>query len=120
MLQKVNGKLMLTDSFYSFGKKLVQVYIPAVSTLYFTLGNIWRFPAIENVVGSFAAIATFLGVCLGLSSKQYDASEAAFDGKLVVGISPESGRKLYSLEVEGDPEDIEQKSSVSFKVTPHS
>lgn len=115
MFQRTNGKLMFTDSMYSFGKKLVQVYIPAVSSLYFGLGNIWGFPAIESVVGSFAVIATFIGVCLGLSSKQYDASEAAYEGDIVVTTNDE-GRKLFSLEIHGDPNELEKQSSITFKV----
>jgi hypothetical protein len=105
MLQKTNDRIMFTDRTYARGKKLVQVWIPACSTLYFGLGNIWGFPAVEEVVGSFAVLATFLGVCLGISSSQYDASEAAFDGNLVIKTNDE-GRKLFSLEVNGDPEDF--------------
>lgn len=116
MLQTVNSHKMLTDSSYHIGKKLVQVYIPALSSLYFGLGNIWGFPAIEQVVGSLAVFATFIGVCLGLSSKQYDESEAAYDGKVVVE-TKETGKKMFSLELDGDPEEIEQKAAVSFKVT---
>ena len=115
MLQKVNSHTMLSDNTYHLGKQLVQVYIPAASSLYFGLGSIWGLPAVEQVVGTFAVIATFLGVCLGLSSKQYDQSEAAYDGKVMVETN-EAGGKLFSLELDGDPTEIEQKSSVSFKV----
>lgn len=115
MLQTTNGKVMLTDTSYSIGKKLVQVYIPAVSSLYFGLGNIWGLPSVEQVVGTLAVLATFIGVCLGLSSKQYDSSEAAYDGKIVVETG-EEGKKLYSLQLDGDPNDIDQKDSVTFKV----
>lgn len=115
MLQHVNDRTMLSDGSYHIGKRLVQVYIPAVSSLYFGLGNIWGFPAIEQVVGSLAVIATFLGVCLGLSSRQYDASEAAYDGKVVVETNG-VGKKMFSLELDGDPAELEQKKSVAFKV----
>lgn len=115
MLTTVNGRLMLSDGFYSFGKKFVQIYLPALSSLYFGLGNIWGFPSVEEVVGSCAVFATFLGVCLGISSHQYDQSGAAHDGELVVETNDE-GRKLFSLQLDGDPEEIEQKSSISFKI----
>lgn len=106
---------MLTDNTYSAGKKLVQVYIPAFSALYFGLGNIWGLPAVEEVVGSLAVIATFLGVCLGISSRQYDASELAYDGNAVI-TTDEEGNKNISLEVDGDPYEIENQKSISFKV----
>jgi hypothetical protein len=115
MLQRTNNRIMLTDRAYSVGKRLVQVYIPAFSSLYFGLGDIWNLPMITEVVGTLALVATFLGVCLGISSKQYDASEAAYDGDVVVETS-ETGRKLFSLNLNGDPEELEQKSYISFKV----
>lgn len=117
MLQTVNDHKMLSDNTYSLGKKMVQIYIPAASSLYFGLGSIWGLPAVEQVVGTLAVVATFLGVCLGLSSNQYDASEAAYDGKVVVE-TDEIGKKMFSLELDGDPAEIEQKSAVSFKVAP--
>lgn len=116
MLQKVNGKWMFTDSVYSFGKRAVQIYIPAFSSLYYGLGNIWGFPYITQVVGSCAVIATFFGVLLGISSKQFDSSEAGYDGAIKIIKSPKTGKKTYSLDLKGDPEDIDKKTSVKFKV----
>lgn len=120
MLQVANNKVMLGDTAYSVGKKLVQVYIPAVSALYFGLNGIWGLPAVEQVVGTLAVIATFLGVCLGVSSKQYDASEAGYDGHLVVnteGAGAEQ-KKVYSLEIHGDIDNLDQKKNVNLKVNP--
>lgn len=115
MLQKTNDHIMLTDNAYSKGKKLVQVWIPAFSSLYFGLGNIWGLPYVEEIIGTLALLATFMGVCLGLSSKQYDESQAGFEGDIVVS-ETEAGRKLFSLEINGDPAELEQKSSVKFNV----
>lgn len=116
MLRKVNGHWMFTEAAYSFGKKVVQVYIPASSALYFGLGNIWGFPAIESVVGSCAVVATFIGVCLGLSSSSYDKSEVGYDGDIEIHQSEETGKKMYSLNLKGDPTKIDEKDSVTFKV----
>lgn len=117
MLQKINGKWMFTDAFYGLGKKVVQVYIPALSSLYFGLGNIWGFPAVEQVVGSFAVLATFIGVCLGLSSKNYDASEARYDGDLVTYES-EEGDTVTRMEFNEDPLTTIEKKEVKLKVVP--
>jgi hypothetical protein len=117
VLQKVNNHTMLSDGSYSLGKRLVQIYIPALSSLYFGLGSIWGLPAVEQVVGTLAVVATFIGVCLGLSSKQYDQSDAAYDGQVVVETN-DTGGKLFSLQLDGDPTEIEKKSSVAFKVAP--
>ena len=117
MIQKVNNHVMLTDTAYSIGKKLVQIVIPAFSALYFGLAAVWGLPAAEQVVGSLAVLATFLGAVLGLSSKQYDESEAAFDGTLEVETN-DTGRTLFSLQVDGDPEELAKKGAISFKVAP--
>jgi hypothetical protein len=118
MLTITNNKLRLTDTAYNVGKKLVWVFIPGLSSLYFGLAPILDLPSSEKVMGTLAVIATFLGVCLTISSRQYEASGAAYDGQLVV-IIPEDGPKIFSLQLDGDPEELEQKDSVTFKVTSH-
>lgn len=115
MLTKANQKVMMTDTTYNVSKKLVQVILPAISALYFGLAQIWGLPAAEEVVGTFAVITTFLGVVLGVSTRQYEASGSAYDGQMVV-TNPEGGPKVFSLELDGDPEDIASKDSIRFKV----
>lgn len=117
MLQTVNGKTMLTDEVYAWGKKAVQIYIPAVSTLYFTLGSVWGLPAVEQVIGTLAALAVFIGAVLGFSSKNFDDSGAAHDGEMVATTKPD-GQLAYSFNFNGDPHDIVNQESVSFKVVP--
>lgn len=116
MLTNVNGHHFLSNKAYTMGRTLVQVILPAAASLYFGLAAIWGLPAADKVVGTLAVLATFLGVCLGISSRQYDASGATYDGSLVVTTS-EEGSKLFSLEVDGDPEEaIATKDSLKFKV----
>ena len=117
LLTKVNNRTMFADRAYSTIKKIVQVVLPACSSLYFGLAAIWGLPYAEQVVGTLAVIATFLGICLGISSSQYDKSGAAFDGKVVVSTTG-NGKKLYSLELDGDPENLQDKRRVSFRVEP--
>lgn len=115
MLTKTNDKIMLTDGAYQAGKKAVQIILPAFSAAYFGLAEIWGLPAAEEVVGTTAIVTTFLGVCLGLSSKQYQDSEAAYDGEVVItDVSDE--KRTISLELNGDPNEIESKDSITFKV----
>lgn len=117
MLQTVNGKTMLTDDVYAWGKKAVQIFIPAASTLYFTLGSIWGLPAVEQVIGTLAALAIFIGAVLGLSSRSFDASGAAHDGEMIATTKPD-GQLSYSFNFNSDPHDIVYQDSVSFKVVP--
>lgn len=107
---------MLTGKTYDRVKQIVQLWIPAFSTLYFTLGSLWDFPNVEKVIGTLAAFATFGGVILGLSSRTYNNSDARFAGNIVIH-EKEDGGKLYSLEMNGDPnEQIDPKKTVTFKV----
>lgn len=115
MLTKTDNHFMLTDRSYGVAKHLVQVILPAIASLYYGLALIWGLPAAEQVVGSLAVITTFLGICLGISTRQYEASGAAYDGSMVVQVQDE-GRKIFSLELDGDPEDIVDKESIRFRV----
>ncbi len=102
---------MLTDKSYKIGKKLVQILLPAFASLYFVLG----LPSTDQVVGVTAIITTFLGVCLAISSILYEKSNAAYDGIFIVHTN-EDGRKLFSLEIDKDPDEMEEKGSISFKI----
>ena len=108
---------MLSDRTYNFTKRLVQVILPALSALYFGLASIWGLPAAEQVVGTIAVITTFLGVTLGISSKAYEASGAAYDGNMIV-TETASGGKNFMLELESDPAELEDKKAITFKVQP--
>lgn len=107
--------LIIGSKLYDKLKFVALVLLPAVSTLYFTLGNAWDFPAIEQVIGSIAAVDTFLGALLGISSASYKQSDARFDGAINVQTSLE-GNKLFTLELDGDPEELENKDAILFKI----
>ena len=64
--------MKMSNKVYNVLKWIAQIALPAASTLYFTLASIWGFPNTEYVVGSIAAIETFLGVILGISTAQYN------------------------------------------------
>lgn len=115
MLTNENNHLMLSEKTYAIAKRLVQVILPAFGALYFGLGQIWGFPAIENVVGSITIITTFLGVVLGISTSNYYKSGAAYDGDMVITESVD-GPKTFSLQLDGDPEDLAGMSSIRFRV----
>ena len=65
--------MKMSNKVYDALKWLALVFLPALGTLYFALAGIWGFPYGEQVVGTLTAVDTFLGVCLGISSKQYNA-----------------------------------------------
>lgn len=56
---------------YDVLKYIAQIVLPALGTLYFALAKIWGFPFGEEIVGTIAAVDTFLGAVLKLSSNKY-------------------------------------------------
>ena len=67
--------MKLSNKTYDILKWVSQILLPAVGTLYFAIANIWGLPYSAQVVGTVTSVDTFLGVLLGISSSQYNASE---------------------------------------------
>lgn len=111
-------KPLLSSGTYDNLKKMVQIVLPAFASLYFSLAQIWGLPSAEQVVGTLALLATFFGILLTLSSWSYHAVEAQTDGEIVVMVN-EDGKKIYSLELNSDPNEIDNKELVKFKVKPN-
>ncbi len=65
----------LSNAIYDKAKWIALYLLPALGTLYFALSGIWGFPYGEQIVGTITAIDTFLGVILGISSANYNATE---------------------------------------------
>ena len=63
--------MKMSSKVYDTLKWIALVVLPAIATLYVTLAGIWNFPNAEQVVGTIAAVETFLGAVLQISSAQY-------------------------------------------------
>ena len=64
--------MTFSNKTYDKLKWIAQYFLPALGTLYFTLAGIWGLPYGEQIVGTISALDIFLGVLLGLSSRQYN------------------------------------------------
>ena len=64
--------MTLSNKCYNILKYICQIALPACGSLYFALAQIWALPYAEQVVGTIAAITTFLGVLLGISTYRYN------------------------------------------------
>ena len=62
----------MSNKAYDFWKKIAQIYLPALGTLYFALAGIWNLPLAEQIVGTITALDTFLGIVLGISTAGYN------------------------------------------------
>jgi hypothetical protein len=109
---------MLKKKFYDATKFVAQIALPAAGTAYFAFAGIWNLPNAEQVVGSITVVDTFLGALLGISSIQYNASDAKYDGTVTAVTPPDGSKITYQLELNGNPEDLASKSDVTFKVVP--
>lgn len=63
--------MKLSNKTYDVLKYITTIVLPGLGTLYFALSNIWGFPYGEQIVGTITAVVAFLGVCLGISNKNY-------------------------------------------------
>ena len=65
----------MSNKVYDILKWIVMIVLPALGTLYFALAGIWGFPYGEAIVGTIAAIDTFLGTALCISTTQYNKNK---------------------------------------------
>lgn len=105
---------LLGDTGYNAMKPTATIILPALGALYFALAQIWGLPKAEEVTGSIAAINTFVGVILAVSSKTYNNSDARFVGEIQV--HDDGDKKTAALVVDGDPEDILRMKEATFKI----
>lgn len=110
-----NG-FVLSDKLYAKAKWFTTIVLPAISTFYFTMSGVWNLPYTTQVVGSFAALATFMGVVLGISTRAYNASDAKYMGDINLGIDPETGGRTIMLDISTNPDVFEQRKEITFKV----
>lgn len=107
----------LSNKAYDILKFLAQILLPASGTLYFALAGLWGLPAAEEIVGSITAVDAFLGVILGMSTTSYNKSDARYDG--TIDVEDKFGEpKRYTLNLSSDPNELDSKNEVTFKVNP--
>lgn len=107
---------LLSNNVYNKLKPFVQIVLPAIATLYFTLAQIWNLPNPEGVVATIAALTTFLGVILGLSTKSWNNSDSKYDGELVTtGVDPDTGIPDLQLNVTSDPNALASKRTIRLR-----
>lgn len=106
---------LLSDEWYTRLEWIARVALPSLAALYVALATIWGFPYGPQVVGTVVAVDTFLGLLLGYAQKTYDASDAKYDGEIVV-LDSEDGGRTFSLNLDKHPDELAEMSKVVFKV----
>ena len=64
--------MIIPDKVYNVLKWICLVVLPALATLWFTLGKFWGFPYLAEVEGTIVAIDTFIGCLIGVSTISYN------------------------------------------------
>lgn len=68
--------MILNNDWYKFLKWFCIIASPAICTLLVTLSNIWHWNIpTDAIVGTIAAITTFIGVLIGISNYNYNREE---------------------------------------------
>lgn len=107
-------KPLLSNTTYDRLKELNTKVLPAAGACYFALAKIWGFPKGEEVVGTLAVIATFVGVVLLWSANRYEKSGAGYDG--TVDVQNLDGQKTLVMDITTEPEDMLNQKTVNLKV----
>lgn len=64
--------MKLSNKAYDILKWIALILLPAITTAYFGLAQLWHFPHAEEIVGTLTIIDTFLGAILGISTSSYN------------------------------------------------
>lgn len=62
----------MSNELYDILKEVALTILPALAVLYATLGKIWGLPYVSELPATIMAIDTFLGVCLHISTSEYN------------------------------------------------
>lgn len=61
----------MSNKLYDILAIIGRLILPALGTLYFALAKIWSLPLAEEIVGTIAAVTTFLNAVLKIQSNAY-------------------------------------------------
>lgn len=67
--------MKLSNKAYDVLKFICIKVLPALGTLYFALSKIWGLPYGTEIIGTLAAIGTFLATILGISTYNYNKTK---------------------------------------------
>jgi hypothetical protein len=108
---------MLTGKTYDILKFMAMVVLPALATLYLSLGQLWDWPSTQEVAASIVLVNTFLGALLQLNARSYYKNDKNYDGFLSAnGADPDTGIPNLKMTVTKDPSEILAGDTMTLKV----
>lgn len=67
--------MKLSNKVYDILKYIALIVLPALATLWATLGKIWGWPLVTEISASIMAVDFFLGALLKISTDQYNKEQ---------------------------------------------
>jgi hypothetical protein len=110
--------MVFSNKTYDVLKWIAQILLPALGTLYFAVASIWGAPCAEQVVGTLTAIDVFLGAVLGISSNNYEKSDASTDGTLHIDTKNDDAT-ITQVELNTDICDVLDSDKITLTVNPN-
>lgn len=96
--------MRLNDRTYDFLKWLCLIVMPALAVLYATLGKLWNLPYADVIPATINAVATFIGVCIGVSTLTYNKEVVGFEDENPDGSGGDPVEMPEEVEVNYDNE----------------
>jgi hypothetical protein len=107
----------LSSKMYDVLKFIAQILLPALGTLYLAIGALYHLTGAfepEKVTGVIFAVDTFLGVCLGISTKTYNNSDAKYHGSMDLQDNGD-GKQVVTLNLQKSPQVLGTQGDILLK-----
>lgn len=62
----------MSNKTFDWIRTICEIVLPALSTLYFGLSEIWGLPMADKVCGTIACLITFIGAFINVKRSQYN------------------------------------------------
>lgn len=109
----------LSNKTYDFLKFVALIGLPALAVLYSGLGELWKLPNTDQIVGTIILLDTFLGALLQISTSKYHKNDDNYEGFLSSnGVHPDTGIPNLQLTVTKNPNDILSGKVARLRVVP--
>jgi hypothetical protein len=104
----------VTNKIYNILKTVSMIVLPGISSAIFILWLWIDIPGIVWILGGLAVLTFYYGLYLRFSTIRYYHNKE-YDGQVVI-TKRADGKKLFSLELNKPPMEIESMPCVSFQI----
>lgn len=109
--------MILPNKLYDILKYVAQIGLPALATLWASLGSIWDWENTEQTVNTIVAVNVALGALLAISRVSWGRSEERYDGvALIQETPPDQDDVITDLLFKKTPEEVAGKGELTLTV----